>query len=101
MRMAQSMLQRVARVSGRGYERIPLRCTVYAVKQGGNADNVSYSSLTEVFSAKDVFLLSKSVGKTIGLNENVGLDACLSVRMSAACRCVLPINISKGKDERA
>ena len=54
MRMAQSILQRMARVRGRGYAGILLRARSFFVNQGGTAD-CNDSSLTECDSVKDVF----------------------------------------------
>ena len=42
MRMAQSILQRMARVRGRGYVSILLRARSFFVNQGGTADKVLF-----------------------------------------------------------
>ena len=49
----QSILQRVAYVSCRGYLVYPAKCVVFTVNQGGTADKEFYSSLTDMNSVGD------------------------------------------------
>ena len=63
MRIAQSILQRMARVRGRGYAGILLRARSFFVNQGGTAD-CNDSSLTESDSVKDVFCAHEQSQKT-------------------------------------